>query len=127
MDATTNSLNWFEIPASDISRAVKFYDTIFEINMEVNEMMGMKMAAFPSKNGSGKANGAIVQGPMHKPSMDGAIVYLNGNSDLSNVLDKIEGSGGKIIVPKTQIAPEIGFMAFFVDTEGNRMALHSQG
>lgn len=127
MDATTNSLNWFEIPAIDINRAVKFYETIFGITMQVDDMMGMKMGMFPWTMGSGKANGALVQGPMHKPSMDGAVIYLNGNPDLSQVLDKIEAAGGKILMPKTQIGPEIGYMAFFTDTEGNRMALHSQG
>ena len=126
MDATSNSLNWFEIPAADIQRATKFYETIFGIKMDGNEMMGMKMTFFPMSMGSGKANGGLVQGPMHKPGMDGPIVYLNGNPDLSSALNKIEAAGGKILVPKTQISPEIGYMAFFVDTEGNRMALHSQ-
>lgn len=126
MDATTNSLNWFEIPATDINRAVKFYETIFGIKMEVNEMMGMQMAGFPMNMGNGKASGGIVKGPMHKPGMDGPIIYLNGNPDLNSALNKIIAAGGKILMPKTQISPEIGYMAFFVDTEGNRMALHSQ-
>jgi uncharacterized protein len=126
MDTKVNVLNWFEIPAADIKRAKKFYETIFGITMEEQDMMGMKMAFFPYDPGSGKLSGGIVQGDMHKPSMDGTVVYLNGNPDLKSALDKIVSAGGKIIMPKTQISPEIGYMAFFIDTEGNRMALHSQ-
>lgn len=124
MDAQSNNLNWFEIPALDIDRAKKFYETIFEIEMAAQEMNGMKMAFFPWEMGSGKAAGGLVQSEMHKPSTDGCVIYLNGNPDLQNVLDRIEGAGGNIIMPKTPITDEIGFMAMFIDTEGNRMALH---
>ena len=125
MDATTNSLNWFEIPATDIKRAKKFYQAIFKIKMDEMEMMGMKMAFFPWKDGSGKANGGLCQSKMHKPSKTGGtIVYLNANPDLNEVLKRINKAGGKVTMPKTGIG-ENGFMAFFMDTEGNRMALHS--
>lgn len=126
MDATTNSLNWFEIPATDIKRAKKFYETIFGITMDESEMGGMKMAFFPMDMGNGKASGGLCQSDFHKPSMDGAVIYLNANPDLQPVLDKISKAGGNVIMPKTQITPEIGFMAFFADSEGNRVALHSQ-
>ena len=124
MTAQENSLNWFEISVTDINRATKFYETIFGIKLEQTEMMGMKMAFFPYENGSGKAAGGLVQGPMHKPSMDGAKIYLNGNPDLSDALSRIEKAGGKIVMPKTAIG-EFGNMAFFIDTEGNNVALHS--
>ncbi len=126
MEQTANSLNWFEIPATDINRAKSFYETIFGMKMHHMSMMGMEMAAFPSEPGNGKASGCICQSPYHTPSKEGSIIYLNANPDMSNVLEKIEAAGGKISMPKTQIAPEIGFMAFFDDTEGNRVALHSQ-
>lgn len=126
MDPKANAINWFEICVNDINRAKKFYETVLDIKMEVMDMMGMKMAGFPTDPMSGKVGGAIVQGSMHKPGMDGTVIYLNGNPDLAVALGKIEGAGEKILMPKTQITPEIGYMAFFVDTEGNRMALHSQ-
>lgn len=125
MDATTNALNWFEIAVADMGRAVKFYETVFDVKMEQQEMMGMKMAFFPAENMNGKVSGGLVQGPMHKPSADGAVVYLNGNPDLGNALGKIEAAGGKVVMPKTKISDDIGYMAFFMDTEGNRVALHS--
>ncbi len=125
MTSKENALNWFEIPASDINRAQKFYETVFGIKMEQVEQMGMKMSFFPREDMNGRVSGSLVQGPMHKPSKDGAKIYLNGNPDLANVLGKIEKAGGKITMPKTKISDEIGHMAFFVDSEGNNVALHS--
>ncbi len=126
MDSKVNSINWFEIPVADFGRATAFYETVFGIKLEESDMMGMKMGFFPYAPESGKVSGAIVHGPMHKPGADGAIIYLNGNPDLSVALGKVEDAGGKIMMPKTQITPEIGHMAFFTDSEGNRLALHSQ-
>jgi hypothetical protein len=125
MTSKENSLNWFEISVSDIKRATKFYETIFGIQLPRQTMMGMEMAFFPSEDMNGKVSGSLVQGPMHKPSADGAKIYLNGNPDLSNALGKVESAGGKVIMPKTKISDEIGYMAFFTDSEGNTVALHS--
>lgn len=120
-----NSLNWFEISVADIKRAKKFYETVFGITMEQQEMMGMKMAFFPSEDMNKKVSGGLVQGPNHKPSADGAKIYLNGNPDLSNALAKVASAGGKVVMQKTKISDDIGYMAFFVDSEGNAVALHS--
>lgn len=127
MDGSVNIINWFEVSVSDIARARKFYETIFSITMEETEMMGMKMAFFPAEQMNGKVSGALVQGDMHQPSMDGAKLYFNGNPDLDNALSKVEAAGGKVMMPKTHISPEIGYMAFFSDSEGNSVALHSNG
>ena len=124
MKSNENSLNWFEISVKDVKRAKKFYDSVFGIKMQEMEMMGMKMAFFPWKDGSGKANGGICESKMHKPSKDGVKVYLNGNPDLKKALSKVEKAGGKITMPKTNIGGN-GFMAFFTDSEGNSIGLHS--
>jgi predicted enzyme related to lactoylglutathione lyase len=121
-----NSLNWFEISVSDINRAKKFYEQVFGIKMEEQEMMGMKMAFFPSEDMNGKVSGGLVQGPMHKPSADGAKIYLNANPDLSVALSKVEAAGGKLMLEKTKISDDIGYMAGFFDSEGNAIALHSK-
>ena len=127
MDKDSNALNWFEIPATNIARAKTFYENIFSIKMdEEQEMMGMKMAFFPNEMGNGKASGGLVQSQMHKPSVDGAVIYLNANPSIQTVIDRIEKAGGKVVMPKTQISPEIGYMAFFTDTEGNKVGLHAQ-
>src|SRR5687768_1190438 len=128
MDKSTNSLNWFEIPVADLNRAKQFYQKIFDIQMmDMPEMMGMKMAGFPAEMGSGKANGALAQSPMHKPSSEGVVIYLNANPDIQPILDRIEKAGGKVVMPKTNIGQGIGYMAFFIDTEGNKLGLHAGG
>ncbi|XZF15514.1 VOC family protein [Chitinophagaceae bacterium MMS25-I14] len=126
MSKDTNILNWFEIPVSDIARAKKFYETIFDLGeMQLIDMMGSQMAFFPFDNMAGRVAGALVKGSLHKPSGDGAVVYMNGNPDLQQVLDRIEAAGGKIQLPKTLINQDTGYMAFFIDTEGNSIGLHS--
>jgi len=125
MDTTANALNWFEISVTDMARAKKFYEEVFGIEMELQEMMGMKMAYFPADMMNGKVGGGLVEGPYHKPSAEGAKIYLNGNPDLAIALGKVEAAGGQVTMPKTKISDEIGYMAFFVDTEGNGVAMHS--
>ena len=122
-----NAISWFEIPTTDISRAQKFYETIFGITMIPMDMPNIKMRMFPLDDMQNGVGGALVDtGGFHKPSAtDGPLIYLNGNPDVQHVLDKVEAAGGKIMVPKTAISPEYGDMAVFIDTEGNRVALHS--
>jgi predicted enzyme related to lactoylglutathione lyase len=92
--------------------------------MEEMEMPDMKYAMFPFDPEKGKVAGGLAKSPMHIPAATGSIIYLNANPDLQNVLDRIEKAGGKVTMPKTDIGQN-GFMAFFTDTEGNTMALHS--
>ena len=121
-----NAISWFEIPATDINRAQKFYEAIFDISMEPMDMAKMKMRLFPLEDMMGVGGALIDSGGFHKPSAtDGPLIYLNANPDVQNVLDKVEAAGGKIMVPKTQISPEYGYMAVIIDTEGNRIAFHS--
>jgi predicted enzyme related to lactoylglutathione lyase len=118
-----NLINWFEIPASNFKRAIDFYKGILEIQIQETEMFGTKMGFFPSDGEN--VSGAIVQGTDAKPSMDGVTIYLNGGEDLQVILNQVEKHKGKIIVPKTQISPEMGYFAMLIDTEGNKIALHS--
>ncbi len=122
-----NVISWFEIPAADLNRAAIFYETIFEIALYPLDTPNIKMRMFPLEDMMNGVGGAVVDsGGFHKPSAtDGPLIYLNANPDVQNVLDKVEAAGGKITVPKTEISPEHGFMAVFLDTEGNRIALHS--
>ena len=119
-----NAINWFEIPVTYFERSKTFYETILNINMTENEMQGYQMGFFPTF--MGKVSGAIVKGEGYEPCTKGSQVYLNCNPDLSEVISKVEAAGGQILVPKTQITPEIGYFAFILDTEGNKIALHSQ-
>ena len=121
-----NAISWFEIPSSDLSRAAKFYETIFGIKLNPLDLPNIKMRMFPLEDMMGVGGAIVDSGGFHKPSTtDGPLLYLNGNPDLQKVLDKVETAGGKIMVPKTEISPEYGFMAVIIDTEGNRIGLHS--
>jgi predicted enzyme related to lactoylglutathione lyase len=113
----------FEIPATDISRAVEFYQEILAIKIEKIDMPGMQMGVFPYEGQM--VTGVIVQGEGFQPSTDGVTIYLNGGDNLQIILDKVEKNGGKIVVPKTLHADESGYFAMFHDTEGNRLGLHS--
>ncbi|RQO31481.1 hypothetical protein DBR32_05845 [Taibaiella sp. KBW10] len=116
-------INWFEIPATDINRAISFYTSILDTKIEEADMFGTKMGFFPSDGQN--VSGAIVQGPDYLPATTGVVAYLNGGKDLQAILDKIAPNQGTVIVPKTEISPEMGYFAMFIDTEGNKMALHS--
>jgi uncharacterized protein len=125
--AFKNAVSWFEIPTQDIDRATKFYETIFNVSLIPLDVQQLRMRMFPLENPMSGVGGALCYNKeFYKPSAtEGPLIYLNGNPDVQNVLDKVEAAGGKIVVPKTQISPEYGYMAVFIDTEGNRVALHS--
>jgi predicted enzyme related to lactoylglutathione lyase len=122
-----NAISWFEIPAGNIERAQAFYEQIFGVELSPLDLPNIRMRLFPLEDPMTGIGGSICEsGGFHRPSAtDGPLIYLNGNPDLQLVLDKIEKAGGKILVPKTQISREFGYMAVFSDTEGNRIALHS--
>lgn len=116
-------ISLFEIPATDISRAVNFYQAILGINIEKMEMPGMEMGIFPYEGQM--VTGVIMKGEGYEPSANGVAIYLNGGDNLQHILDKVEKNGGKVIVPKTAHADESGFFALFLDTEGNKLGLNS--
>jgi uncharacterized protein len=121
-----NVISWFEIPTADLNRAQKFYETIFGITMTAMDLANIKMRMFPLEDMMGVGGALVNNGDFYKPSAtDGALIYLNANPDVQNILDKVESAGGKIMVPKTEISPDYGYMAVIIDTEGNRIAFHS--
>lgn len=121
-----HAVSWFEIPVLDINRAQKFYEAIFDIQMIPMDMPGYEMRLFPLEDPMDVGGTLVKSDDFHQPSSNsGTLVYLNANPDVQLVLDKIEAAGGKITVPKSEISPEYGHMAVFLDTEGNRVALHS--
>ncbi|MBK6929431.1 MAG: VOC family protein [Saprospirales bacterium] len=114
---------WFEIPAADLARAKQFYEAVFQIEIEILDLGALKMGIFPHA----EVGAALCQHPTgYQPSeTQGPLIYLNGNPDLQTALDRVEPAGGRIVRPKTQISTEHGYMAVFIDSEGNRLALHS--
>jgi uncharacterized protein len=125
--AFKNAISWFEIPAVDLGRAQKFYEAIFGVSLIPMDLANIKMRMFPIEDPMNGIGGAVclAEGFYRPSATDGPLIYLNANPDVQNVLDKVEAAGGKIVVPKTQISPEYGHMGVFIDTEGNRIGLHS--
>lgn len=121
-----NAISWFEIPTVNLERATTFYETIFDIKLNHLDTQQIRMRMFPLEDMMG-VGGALTHAPgFYTPSKtDGPLIYLNANPDVQIILDRIPDAGGTITVPKTMISPEYGYMAVFIDTEGNRVALHS--
>ena len=123
-----NSVVWFEIYVNDMSRAQKFYETVFDVELSKLPMPDtldseMLMMAFPSEmNGPGAA-GVLVKSPYFKPGIGGTLIYFNSDN-VANEENKIEKAGGKITQPKQSLG-EFGFMTLGMDTEGNMFGIHS--
>jgi len=122
-----NTLNWFEIPAIDFDRAKTFYATVLDAQIHEDPNPNMQYAYLPSDPQKGGFGGAIACGENFVPAMTGTTVYLDGGDDLSIPLGRVESAGGTVILPKTVIGENRGFIALFIDTEGNRVGLHSIG
>lgn len=118
-----NYITWFEIPAVDFQQAVRFYNHIFDMEMEQSITDTNAMAFFPDTHGVG---GAVISGPGSIPGETGPLIYLNGGNDLNLILNKVEEAGGRIIMTKTLINEESGYYAVFIDSQGNKLALHSK-
>ncbi|MDB2702361.1 VOC family protein [Flavobacteriaceae bacterium] len=119
-----NSIHWVEIPATHIERAVGFYNNLLSIEMKVMEVMSMKTAFFPH-TAETQSGGCLMQGPNYIPSDKGTLIYLSAGEDLQTALDRVDASGGTIVLPKTSIGAN-GFMAHILDTEGNKIGLYSK-
>lgn len=122
--AMNSHISIFEIPVTDISRAISFYQSILNIKIEKFDTPEMQMGILPYEGQA--VTGVLIKGEGYTPSTSGITIYLNGGDDLQPILDKVESSGGQIIVPKTAHADNSGFFALFLDSEGNKMGLHSQ-
>ena len=125
MSASPHALNWFEISVTNFARAKAFYEAVLGRAIEPMDMGPVKMGMLTSDPNA--VGGAIVQSDDAVPSKQGTIVYLNGGDDLAPMLARVQGAGGSIAVPKTDIGNGFGFFAHFIDTEGNKIGLHSMG
>lgn len=119
-----NALNWFEIPVKNYARAKAFYETILDVKIIDMPHPKYKYGMIPATMDQGSVGGGLVEGEGFEPSMTGSIIYLNCQPDCNVALSKVEAAGGKILFPKTSIGGN-GFMAHVVDTEGNKIGLHS--
>jgi len=126
-----NMISWFEIPVLDMDRAKKFYETVFNVEISIQDFGGVLMGWFPPAEDitAPGISGSLVksEGNYIPSSTHGAVVYFNSQSgDVSDELARVEAAGGEILQPKTLISNEIGYMALVLDSEGNRIALYNK-
>lgn len=129
IDEHTNVITWFEIAIVDTPRAKQFYETILDIKMRTVVIGDEELTFFPSdpdviQATSGRVTGVLTKSATAKPSKEGTLIYLNAYPDIQTVIDRIEPAGGKVLVQRTQIPA--GFISVFIDSEGNRMAIHAE-
>jgi predicted enzyme related to lactoylglutathione lyase len=119
--APVNPVVHFEIPVTDMDRAVRFYEAVFAVKLERRAVDGYDMAFIPRADGRPGASGALAKGDVYKPTRDGAILYFDV-PDIDAVITRAETAGGSVLYPKKDIG-EAGFVAEIADSEGNRIAL----
>lgn len=124
-------ISWFEVPVTDMDRAKKFYETVFNVEVSIQEFGGVLMGWFPPAEDitAPGISGSLVksEGNYIPSATHGAVVYFNSQSgDISDELRRVEAAGGKILQDKTLISNEIGYMAQIIDSEGNRIALYNK-
>jgi predicted enzyme related to lactoylglutathione lyase len=117
----SNPVFHFEIPVTDIDRAVAFYEAVFGYTLTRQLVDGYEMAFFPRPDGQPGASGALAKGDVYRPSHDGAVIYFDV-SDIDAVLARASARGSRVLYPKKDIG-EAGFVAEIEDSEGNRIAL----
>lgn len=119
-----NAINWFEIPVTDFERAVAFYEQLYAHPLPLDTSFpGFRMAMLPSLCPG--VGGCLVEFEQARPHADGVRIYLNAGDDLQCMLDRAQAAGGMVVMPKTLVREDIGFVAMFTDSEGNIIGLHS--
>ena len=121
MDAK-NALTWFEIPATDLARATRFYEAVLANKLKAESMGPLQLSVFSyDQPGVG---GCLIAGDGHLPAAVGTVVYLVV-AGLDEALERVGRAGGRIALPKTALPEGLGFFAHIIDSEGNRVGLHS--
>jgi len=121
MDAR-NALSWFEIPATDLPRATRFYQTVLDLKLKPEAMGPLQLSVFSYEQPG--VGGCLIAGDGHLPAAVGTVVYLVV-SRLDEALDRVDRAGGRIALPKTALPDGLGFFAHIIDSEGNRVGLHA--
>ena len=123
MAEPNNPVHWFEISVDDMDRAKEFYENVLDIQLGLQEVDSTRMAWFPTTEGGAGCSGALLKSEGRTPSHDGTMIYFSV-ADIEAVLARAEANGGRTLTPKTDIG-EYGFYAYFEDSEGNRVGVHS--
>jgi predicted enzyme related to lactoylglutathione lyase len=117
-----NQIVWADIPVKDLDRAIRFYSAVLGAPVKKEEAPGMSMGILAHQDG--EVGGCLFKSETDEPSTKGPLLYLNANGRLDQAIAAVEAGGGKILQPKHPIGP-YGHRAIVLDSEGNRIALHS--
>jgi predicted enzyme related to lactoylglutathione lyase len=120
MNERMNRAVWFEIPAADFERAVRFYESVFRTTMIREEDKESAVFAYDQP----AMSGSVTRAPHLVPSQSGAVLYLNADPELDAALERVRQAGGRVVLPRTEL-PTGGAFAHIEDTEGNRVGLHA--
>ena len=120
-----NLIGWIEIPVTDMDRAKAFYESVFNIEISVHDMGGLIMGWFPMGENKPGSSGSLVKHEEYNPSLTHGPVLYFSCADVTDELSRVIAAGGEVLQEKTEIGGGHGFMALFKDSEGNRIALHS--
>lgn len=124
----TSSVNWFEIPVTDIARAERFYGAVLDATFAPNCATSQQihaMSVFACNDGPDSITGCLIAGEGYAPATTGSLVYLNAAPSIDAALARVRDAGGAIALPKTALPPGLGFFAHIIDSEGNRVGLHA--
>lgn len=121
-----HGITWFEIPVKDMQRAKHFYEALLDTSLIVqrDSISGTEMVFLPPQS-EGMVSGSLVKSSNFFPSENGLLVFFNCNPNLDAHLQRAVEAGALVHQPKTLIHEEIGYMAVIIDSEGNKIALHS--
>ena len=118
-----DALTWFEIPATDLRRATRFYETVLGRTLKAETMGGSAMSMFPYQEPG--VGGCVIARNGHAPSETGTVIYLDANPKLDDALTRVAEAGGRVVLAKTALPGDMGYFAHVIDTEGNRVGLHA--
>lgn len=124
MSTPSNACVWFEIPTRDMQRAKSFYEGVLQVELSLQDMGELQMAWFPMTPQAPGSTGCLIHAETYVPSHDGTMVYLSV-PDIDAALERVAAHGGKVLRGRMSIG-EYGFVGHFEDSEGNRVALHSE-
>lgn len=115
--------NWIELPATDLARAIRFYEAVLDVHLATMDMGPLRYAIFPTRDRFNA--GALVAGEGYTPSSAGPLVYLDGEGRIDAILARVTAAGGQVLMPRTHLSPEAGEVAIFLDSEGNKVGVQS--
>jgi predicted enzyme related to lactoylglutathione lyase len=120
-----NTVVWFDIPVTDMDRAIRFYEAVTQTGMQrLTLENGDETALFASQDSG--VTGSLYKSTQDKPSEFGSRVYLNAEPSIDDWIKRVKSAGGRIAVEKTEIPKVGGYYAYFIDSEGNRVGLNAK-